>query len=77
MNAVVIGSLNKCEPEEHEKSFSLQEILDQHFKNVVFPVYQGATFGHLQPKFTLPIGVNAELNADNFTIKTLEKSVFN
>ncbi len=77
VNGVVIGSLHKCQPEEPEKSFSLQEIIDQHFKDASFPVYQGATFGHLQPKFTLPIGVMAELDADKCTIRTLEKSVFN
>ena len=75
VNGVVIGSFNKCNPEEPEKSFSLNEVFDQHFKNVNFPVYQGASFGHLADKFTLPIGVMAEIDADNFTIKTLGKSV--
>lgn len=77
VNGVVIGSLHKCEPEEPEKSFSLQEIINQHFKDSPFPVYQGATFGHLEPKFTLPIGVRTEIDADNFTLRTLDKSVFN
>ncbi|MCG8576977.1 MAG: LD-carboxypeptidase [Flavobacteriales bacterium] len=75
VNGVVLGSFRDCEAEEAEKSFSLQEIFDQHFAQVGFPVYQGATFGHLAPKFTLPIGINAEIDADNFTIRTLEKSV--
>ena len=75
VKGVVIGSFNKCNPEEPEKSFSLNEVFDQHFKNVRFPVYQGASFGHLADKFTLPIGVMAEIDADNFTITTLGKSV--
>ena len=75
VNGVVLGSFRDCEAEEAEKSFSLQEIFDQHFVQVNFPVYQGATFGHLAPKFTLPIGIKAEMDADNFTIRTLEKSV--
>lgn len=75
INGLVFGSFNKCEPEEPEKSFTLQEVLDQHFLGQKFPVYQGATFGHMSPKFTLPIGVRAELDADKFTIRTLEKSV--
>jgi len=75
INGLVFGSFNKCEPEEPEKSFTLQEVLDQHFLGQKFPVYQGATFGHMSPKFTLPIGVLAELDADRFTIRTLEKSV--
>jgi muramoyltetrapeptide carboxypeptidase len=75
VKGIVFGSFNQCEPEEPEKSFSLQEVLDQHFKDQAFPVYMGATFGHMSPKFTLPIGVLAELDADKFTIRTLEKSV--
>ena len=75
INGLVFGSFNKCEPEEPEKSFTLQQVLDQHFLGQKFPVYQGATFGHMSPKFTLPIGVLAELDADKFTIRTLEKSV--
>lgn len=75
INGLVFGSFNKCEPEEPEKSFTLLEVLEQHFSNQKFPVYMGATFGHLSPKFTLPIGVRAEIDADKFTIRTLEKSV--
>ena len=75
IKGLALGSFHKCEPEEPEKSFSLQEVLEQHFRNCKFPVYQGATFGHLQPKFTLPLGIKAELNADEHFIKTLEDSV--
>lgn len=75
IKGVVFGSFNKCHPEEPEKSFTLQEVLEQHFKNVNFPVYMGATFGHMSPKFTLPIGTLAEIDADHFTIKTIERCV--
>ena len=76
VSGVVLGAFTKCEAEESSKSFSLSEILDQHFKNTTFPVYKGAAFGHIVPKFTLPIGVNVQINADDFTIKLLERSVF-
>lgn len=75
VKGIVFGSFNKCFPEEPEKSFTLQEVLEQHFKDIGIPVYMGATFGHMSPKFTLPIGIQAELDADNFTIRTLEHSV--
>lgn len=75
INGCVLGSFNKCEPEEPQKSFSLEEVLNQHFKNKKFPVYKGATFGHLIPKFTLPIGIKVKLNSDDFYIELLEKSV--
>ncbi|UKN00610.1 LD-carboxypeptidase [Paracrocinitomix mangrovi] len=75
ISGLVIGSFRKCTPEEPDKSFTLEEIFAQHFTNAPFPVYQGASFGHIQPKFTLPIGIKVEMDADNFTIKTLEKTV--
>jgi muramoyltetrapeptide carboxypeptidase len=75
VSGVVLGAFTKCEAEELSKSFSLSEILDQHFKNTTFPVYKGAAFGHIVPKFTLPIGVNTQINADDFSINLLEKSV--
>jgi len=75
INGCVLGSFNKCEPEEPEKSFNLNEVLNQHFKNKNFPVYKGATFGHLIPKFTLPIGIKVKIDADNHFIELLERSV--
>jgi muramoyltetrapeptide carboxypeptidase len=75
INGVVLGAFSKCEAEEPGRSYSLTEILDQHFKNTNFPVYKGAAFGHIIPKFTLPIGVKTEIDADKFTLKLLEKSV--
>lgn len=75
INGVVIGAFTKCNPEEPEKSFSLDEVLDQHFKEARFPVYKGATIGHIVPKFTMPIGLNASMDADKFSITLLEQAV--
>ena len=75
ITGLIIGSFKNCEAEEPHKSFSLEEVFTQHFSDFRTPVYQGAAFGHIGPKFTLPIGVLAEMDADAFTIKTLEMSV--
>jgi len=75
VNGIVLGGFTKCEPEEPEKSFSLNEVFEQHFKDISIPVYKGAAFGHILPKFNLPIGVLAEINADNKTIALLESCV--
>jgi len=75
ISGLVIGAFTKCNPDEPEKSFSLAEVLNQHFQNTSFPVYKGAVIGHIIPKFTLPIGVNVEMDADNFMVSTLEHSI--
>lgn len=73
---VVIGAFTKCEPEEPEKSFSLNEVFDQHFKNTIFPVYKGAVIGHIVPKFTLPIGLLTTMDADKFSITLMQHAVY-
>lgn len=75
IKGLVIGSFRNCSPQEPHRSFSLDEVFDQHFSGLKYPVYQGAAFGHISPKFTLPIGVLAEMDADAFSIRTLERSV--
>lgn len=71
VSGVILGAFTDCVPTEPERSFTLDEVFSQHFATASFPVYVGASFGHLAPKFTLPIGVLAEMDADNFSIKTL------
>lgn len=75
ISGLIIGSFRDCVPEEPEKSFTLDQIFHQHFENAPFPVFQGSSFGHITPKFTLPIGILAEMDADQHTITTLEKSI--
>ncbi len=75
INGCVLGAFTKCEPEEPQKSFSLEEVFEQHFKVQKFPVYAGASFGHIIPKFTLPIGAKVKLNADEFYLELMEKVV--
>jgi muramoyltetrapeptide carboxypeptidase len=38
-------------------------------------VYRGAQFGHIKRKFTLPLGVRAEIDADAGTLRLLEPAV--
>lgn len=75
ITGLIIGSFKDCEPEEPEKSFTLIEVFNSYFKDLKIPIYQGAAIGHIVPKFSVPIGVLAEMDADNYTITTLERSV--
>ncbi len=75
INGLVIGSFKNCHPEEPHKSFSLNEVFKQHFSNIKIPIYEGAAFGHIAPKFTLPLGIEVEIDADEHNIRTLERSV--
>jgi len=67
VNGVILGSFRKCTAEEPERSFTLVEVFEQHFSHVNYPVYFGAQIGHTKNKFTVPIGIEVEMNADKGT----------
>ena len=75
INGLILGAFTKCEAEHLDESFSLTDILDQYFNDTTFPVYKGAAIGHITQKFTLPIGLKAEIDADDFSIDLLESGV--
>ncbi len=72
---IALGNFYKCEPKEPENSFSLLEILYDKLYDLKIPVVYGLSFGHIKNKFTLPVGISAELNADEQKMKILESAV--
>ena len=75
VNGIVLGNFRKCTPEEPHKSFTLEEVFEQHFKGYDKPVFYGAQIGHIRNKFTTPVGTKVEINADLGTIRLLQPSV--
>lgn len=75
LSGVVFGTCAKCEAEEPDKSFTLDEVLDHHFKSRSFPVVKGFAIGHIKDKFTLPVGVNAELDTKSMALTISGKIV--
>lgn len=65
VTGVIFGTCAKCEPEEPEKSFTLDEVLDQHFKSRKYPVVKNFAIGHIKDKFTMPVGIPADLDTKN------------
>ena len=64
ISGLILGTFRKCIPEEPEISFTLEEVFEQHFKGVAFPVYYGAQIGHTRNKYTVPIGAGVEMDAN-------------
>jgi len=54
-------------------SFSFEEILRMHFEPLGVPVLSGLAFGHIRKMLTLPIGMEATLDADAGTL-TIDQS---
>jgi muramoyltetrapeptide carboxypeptidase len=71
----VFGSCSKCEPGEGYGSLTLEEVLDEHVRPLGVPAYQGAMIGHQERQFTMPIGIEVEVDADAGSIVMLEPAV--
>ena len=72
---VVLGAFTQCEPGEGYGTLTLDEVFDDYFKPLNVPVYSGAQFGHVKRKFTLPVGLEVEMDADAGTIRYLQPAV--
>jgi muramoyltetrapeptide carboxypeptidase len=76
---IALGVFKDCKPSaksSFDSSFTLAEVLTNRLSDLNIPVVYGMSFGHLKNKFTLPVGVKAELDAAGQTITLLETAVF-
>ena len=75
VKGVAWGTCEGCSPGEGFGSLTVPDVLEDHFKPLGVPVYSGAMIGHVDRQFTLPLGVQVELDADAGTITMLESAV--
>lgn len=72
--AFIFGQCTKCSLGD-EPSFTLMQVLQQHILPLNIPAWYGSMIGHIKDKFTLPIGVEVEINTELGTIRMLEAAV--
>ncbi len=73
---VVLGGFTNCGPGDGDYgTLTLDEVFDDYFKPLNVPVYSGALFGHIKRKFTLPVGLPVEMDADAGTLRYLQPAV--
>ena len=76
---IVLGKFLDCGPRELQPSFNgtwtWQQVVADRFSGLGIPVLAGLMFGHGSQKSTLPIGVEAELDADRGTLTLLGPAV--
>jgi muramoyltetrapeptide carboxypeptidase len=70
---VVFGRCTNCD--STGPGFSLEEILRDRFGSMPIPVISGLSFGHIEQKLTMPVGVTATLDADAGTLTLDEAAV--
>ena len=75
LEGFVFGHCSRCEPGTSYGSLTLEEVLADHIVPLGIPAYRGALIGHIERQFTLPIGIEAEIDADAGTLRLLEPAV--
>jgi muramoyltetrapeptide carboxypeptidase len=76
---IALGVFKLCESDKTNPSFSssytLMEVLMDRLGNLGIPVIYGLSFGHVVDKFTLPFGINAQLDCEKQSLRLLEPAV--
>lgn len=73
---VVLGQFTRCEPGDgNYGTLTLDEVFEDYFGGLGVPVYRGAMIGHIPRRFTLPLGIEAEIDADARTLRLMESAV--
>jgi muramoyltetrapeptide carboxypeptidase len=75
INGFVFGHCTDCEPSRNYGSLTIHEVLSDHITPLGVPAWYGSMIGHIKHNFTVPLGVEAEIDADQGTIKLLEPAV--
>lgn len=68
---VILGAWTDCPPEDPEKTLTLQEIFAELIAPAGKPAVMGLACGHVLPTLSLPLGAQAELDADRLTLNVL------
>lgn len=75
VRAVIWGRCTRCSPGEGFGSLTIGDLLDDHVKPLGVPAWEGAQIGHIDRQFIVPLGVEAEVDAEAGTIRLLTPAV--
>jgi muramoyltetrapeptide carboxypeptidase len=72
----VFGTCSECGPGDgNYGALTLEEIFADHIRPLGVPAWAGAMIGHSQPQWTLPLGVEVEIDASAGSLRLLEAPV--
>jgi muramoyltetrapeptide carboxypeptidase len=73
--AVIWGQCTDCRPGAGYGSLTVTDVLHDHLRPLGVPAWQGAMIGHVEKQFTLPVGLEVEVDATAGTVRMLEPAV--
>ncbi|MGB0525672.1 MAG: S66 peptidase family protein [Flammeovirgaceae bacterium] len=75
VKGIIFGKCRRCDAEFPDRALTLEQVLEENFKDLKIPAFYGTAIGHIQQKFTFPIGIEVEMDADTGIIRQLESAV--
>jgi muramoyltetrapeptide carboxypeptidase len=71
----IFGRCTDCDPSGGFGSLTMEEMLAEHIAPLGIPAFSGSMIGHIDEQFTIPLGIDVEMDADAGSIKMLEPGV--
>ena len=71
----VFGRCTECGPGGGFGSLTMEQMIAEHIKPLGIPAFSGTMIGHIDEQFTIPLGIDVEIDADAGTIRMLEAGV--
>lgn len=75
LKGFIFGKCTDCNPNKNYGSLTIEDLYEDHIKPLRIPAFSGAMIGHIKDKFTVPLGVEATIDAKEGTIKLNEAAV--
>ena len=72
---IALGVFEGCNPKPDENSLSLIECFKDRLGNLGIPVIYGLSFGHISNQYTLPVGIEAEMDTETGILTLLDSAV--
>jgi muramoyltetrapeptide carboxypeptidase len=71
----VFGRCTDCGPGNGFGSLTMEQMIAEHIKPLGIPAFSGSMIGHINEQFTIPLGIDVEIDANAGTIDLLEAGV--
>lgn len=76
ISGFVFGKCTDCPPSKGGYgSLTMEDIFEDHIKPLKIPAFSGAMIGHIKDKFTVPVGLEATVDAEKGSITLNEGAV--
>ncbi len=76
LKGIILGRFVNCyEPDEMKNSLTLNEVIEEYFHSLKIPVIYNFKHGHIKDNLTIPLGLNASVNAGKGIVEITESGV--